>query len=305
MTTEFNLTGMTQIQRKFFIWAYQRGGVFTMDNVRSDGWNVRTFFSLQWRKIVLYNFKADTYYLNPDFAREIRAKLETFGVQLRDYSSDFGAWFDAHLESARKPDPMDEPPADPEDTPILPMQPITLKDDVYTVELDRCPECGSTMIDFAGVQSDPIDGLISNFVCKECGNGWGVDDDEESRPEDGFLFNKDTRTAYFEDDYSGAFGGGGDPFGWMRHFRPRSENVRRDYRNGHRFMRRMRRAGVDKESTLSFVHDYVAPNAAFEAGLRGFVYSHYRDHVRYFNEYHWKNEIARVAFENNAPAVRF
>lgn len=164
------------------------------------------------------------------------------------------------LKAEKEPDPV-EPPIDPEDTPILPMQPI-------------CSHCGGT-------------GYVEAWQSESTRCHWC--DGTGFTPHD---------VPDFDTPIQHGGGGGGDPLGWMTHFSLRSGNVRRDYRNGHRFMRRMKRAGVDNNSVLSFVHDYIVPNAAFEAGLRGFVYSHYRDHVRYFNEYHWQNKNALDAFEN-------
>jgi len=46
-------------------------------------------------------------------------------------------------------------------------------------ESQRCPSCGSPLIEFQGVQSDPIDGEISTYLCKGCGVGWGETDDED------------------------------------------------------------------------------------------------------------------------------
>jgi DNA-directed RNA polymerase subunit M/transcription elongation factor TFIIS len=43
----------------------------------------------------------------------------------------------------------------------------------------RCPSCGSKMITFEGVQSDPIDGEISTYLCKGCGVGWGEIDEDD------------------------------------------------------------------------------------------------------------------------------
>jgi hypothetical protein len=149
------------------------------------------------------------------------------------------------------------------------------------------------------VQSDPIDGLISMFVCKECGNAWGVDEDEESQPADGFLFNQDVRTAYFEDDYDGAFGGGGDPFGWMTHFRRDPAKVRADYKAGFLLVRRLAFSGWTKQDTIRFACKFLSPSDAFICGMKSFFFKSYRHEVRYCNWYHWQNESAREKWENH------
>lgn len=137
-----------------------------------------------------------------------------------------------HLEAVYKrmtaaPDPLPEPPADPEDTPILPMGAF-----------------------------DPERGIFLDF------------------------------------------GGGGDPLGWMTHFRPDPAKVRADYQAGYLLMRRMVGDGWTKQDVIRFVHKFFSPSAAFIAGCESYVYRNYRDYVRYFNEYHWQNDVARVEFEN-------
>lgn len=245
------LTGITKVQKNAMIWAYQVDGSFTSDEFKAC-WNVRTLFALQHKRVILFNPSTGHYYFNPDYAREIRAKLESWGVFLCDYADDFGAWFDAHIESARQPDPLPEPPIDPEDTPILPMTPIS--------------------------------------------------DDETLPPDEWFFDRARERERDGKDDPYNAsweYGrGGGDPLGWMTHFRPDPAKVRADYQAGYLLMRRMVGDGWTKQDVIRFVHKFFSPSAAFIAGCESYVYRNYRDYVRYFNEYHWQNDVARVGFEN-------
>lgn len=226
-------------------------------------------------------------YKRMDFSIEAETRFFAALERVKDLYNQLEA-----LKAEQKPDPV-EPPIDPEDTPILPMRPV---EDHYT----HCPSCNSKSLEFSGVQSDPIDGLISNYVCKACGVGFGEpDDDEESRLEDGFLFNKDVRTEYFEDDYDGAFGGGGDPFGWMRHFRPDPAKVRADYKAGCLFVRKMTGSGWTKDDVIRFIHKFLFPSAAFIAGTESFFFKNYRHNVRYCNWYHWQSDDLREKWENH------
>lgn len=283
---EINLSGITKTQRGAMIWAYQVNGSFTMAEFK-ECWNVRTLFALQNKRIVLLNVSTGYYYFNPDHAVEIRVQLEAWFVPLRDYAEDFGAWFDSHLETASKPDPMDEPPIDPEDTPILPMRPVSH----YT----HCPVCGTGEFQHSCLNCGYAEGeTVVDFLRRE-----DVDEEEESRLEDGFLFNQDVRTAYFEDDYDGAFGGGGDPGGWMRHFRPDPAKVRADYKAGCLFVRKMTGSGWTKDDVIRFIHKFLFPSAAFIAGTESFFFKNYRHNVRYCNWYHWQSDDLREKWENH------
>lgn len=277
--TEINLTGITKVQRELIIWAYQRGGVFTWDEAKAAHFNIRTKGAVEYKRILWANYSTDKYYLNPDYCREIRAKLESWGVQMRDYSADFGAWFDAHLgvTSAPPNPPIEEPPIDPEDTPILPMRPVEYLSEEPTPR--RCPECRGS-----GYSDPPAES--NNFTGKTCDYCDGrayLDDDDTAPPDDWFSYDdwekEQDKRAEYEFNYWNYGSGGGDPFGWMQHFRPDRAKVRADYQAGYLLIRKL--VGKwEKGAVIRFVCKFLSPSDAFIAGMNSYVYANYRDNER-------------------------
>jgi hypothetical protein len=178
MTANFTLSGITKVQRELIIWAYERGGSFTWDEFKAAHFNIRTRGAVCYKGILKGNRTHD--YLNPDFCREIREKLESWGVTLRPYAVDFGAWFDVHI--GNPPPPLQSVTV--ESAPVDYAPDFDNPTPKYAQNVSDCPSCGG----------DPAHAPH----CDMCdGRGHFVDDS--------FLFNPAVREAYFSEGGGGGY----------------------------------------------------------------------------------------------------